>query len=45
MNGLEENTFDIREDSVQFQKCDETLELLVAAGYYRARIKVCTVYI
>jgi hypothetical protein len=35
-----EKTLDIREDLEQFQKCDEILELLVAAGYYRARIKV-----
>ncbi len=35
-----EKTLDIREDSEQVQKGDEILELLVAAGYYRARIKV-----
>ena len=32
-------TFDIREDEEQLEKLDEMIELLVAAGYFRARIK------
>ena len=31
---------DVREDAEQEKKCQEVLELLVAAGYFRARIKV-----
>ena len=31
--------FDIREDEEQQKKLQETVELLVAAGYFRARIK------
>ena len=34
---------DVREDAEQEKKCQEVLELLVAAGYFRARIKVCFV--
>ena len=33
------NQFDIREDEEQHVKLQETIELLVAAGYFRARIK------
>ena len=33
------STFDIREDEEQLEKLDEMIELLVAAGYFRARIK------
>jgi hypothetical protein len=32
-------TFDIREDEEQLEKLDQIIELLVAAGYFRARIK------
>ncbi|CAF2631654.1 unnamed protein product [Rotaria sp. Silwood2] len=31
--------FDVREDPEQKAKCDETMELLLAAGYFRVRIK------
>ncbi|UJR25743.1 hypothetical protein I4U23_007093 [Adineta vaga] len=31
--------FDIREDPEQKTKCDQTMELLLAAGYFRVRIK------
>ncbi|CAF0725890.1 unnamed protein product [Rotaria sp. Silwood1] len=31
--------FDIREDPEQKEKCDQTMELLLAAGYFRVRIK------
>jgi hypothetical protein len=31
--------FDVREDEEQQTKFQETVELLVAAGYFRARIK------
>ncbi|CAF1187164.1 unnamed protein product [Adineta steineri] len=31
--------FDIREDPEQKAKCDQTMELLLAAGYFRVRIK------
>ena len=31
---------DIRDDEEQLKKGQEVLELLVAAGYFRARIKV-----
>lgn len=31
--------FDIREDPEQKAKCEQTVELLLAAGYFRARIK------
>uniref|UniRef100_A0A1I7YNC8 Coiled-coil domain-containing protein 93 n=1 Tax=Steinernema glaseri TaxID=37863 RepID=A0A1I7YNC8_9BILA len=31
--------FDIREDEEQFVKLQDTLDLLIAAGYFRARIK------
>lgn len=31
--------FDVREDEEQDDKLSETLELLLAAGYFRARIK------
>ncbi|UJR23182.1 hypothetical protein I4U23_026201 [Adineta vaga] len=31
--------FDVREDPEQKTKCDETMELLLAAGYFRVRIK------
>ena len=34
-------TFDVREDAEQEKKGHEVMELLVAAGYFRARIKVC----
>ncbi len=34
-------TFDVREDAEQEKKGQEVMELLVAAGYFRARIKVC----
>ena len=32
--------YDIRTDEEQIKKGSEVLELLVAAGYFRARIKV-----
>lgn len=31
--------YDVREDEEQLAKMDEIVELLVAAGYFRARIK------
>ncbi|CAF2135450.1 unnamed protein product [Rotaria magnacalcarata] len=31
--------FDVREDPEQKAKCDQTMELLLAAGYFRVRIK------
>jgi len=34
-------TVDVREDAEQEKKGHEVMELLVAAGYFRARIKVC----
>ena len=36
---------DSREDSEQEKKCLEVIELLVAAGYFRARIKVKTSFL
>ena len=39
-----EAKYDIRNDEEQIQKGQEVLELLVAAGYFRARIKVNTIY-
>ena len=36
---------DIRDDEEQLRKGQEVLELLVAAGYFRARIKVLYSYI
>lgn len=35
---------DIRDDEEQLKKGQEVLELLVAAGYFRARIKVLYLY-
>ena len=35
-----EKEYDIRNDEEQEKKCNEVLELLVTAGYFRARIKV-----
>ncbi len=35
-----EGTYDIRDDEEQEKKGNEIMELLVAAGYFRARIKV-----
>ena len=35
-----EKEYDIRNDEEQEKKCIEVLELLVTAGYFRARIKV-----
>ena len=35
---------DIRDDVEQLKKGQEVLELLVAAGYFRARIKVLYLY-
>ena len=32
-------SFDVREDEEQLEKLDQMIELLVAAGYFRARIK------
>jgi hypothetical protein len=37
--GLSIFQFDIREDEEQYVKLQEALELLIAAGYFRARIK------
>ena len=31
---------DVREDEEQENKCQEVMELFLAAGYFRARIKV-----
>jgi hypothetical protein len=31
---------EVREDAEQEKKCHEVIELLLAAGYFRARIKV-----
>ena len=31
---------DVREDEEQENKCREVMELFLAAGYFRARIKV-----
>ena len=31
--------YDVREDPEQIEKLNEIIELLVAAGYFRARIK------
>ncbi|CAF2041245.1 unnamed protein product [Rotaria magnacalcarata] len=43
MNTLDEEgrarQFDVREDPEQKAKCDQTMELLLAAGYFRVRIK------
>ena len=36
-----EKEYDIRNDEEQEKKSQEVLELLVTAGYFRARIKVC----
>ena len=35
-----EKEYDIRNDEEQEKKSEEVLELLVTAGYFRARIKV-----
>jgi len=35
-----EDKCDIRDDEEQEKKANEIMELLVAAGYFRARIKV-----
>ena len=35
-----EKQYDIRQDEEQEKKSQEVLELLVTAGYFRARIKV-----
>ena len=35
-----EDKYDIRDDEEQEKKGKEVMELLVAAGYFRARIKV-----
>ncbi len=39
LNTYFSNQFDVREDPEQKAKCDETMELLLAAGYFRVRIK------
>ena len=33
------SVYDVREDPEQIEKLNEIIELLVAAGYFRARIK------
>jgi hypothetical protein len=34
--------FDVRDDELQRQRLDEIIELLVVAGYFRARAKQLT---
>lgn len=34
--------FDVREDEEQYQKFQEIIQILIAAGYFRARIKGLT---
>ena len=36
---------DIREDEEQEMKCQDVMELFLTAGYFRARIKVCSRFI